>query len=82
MKLKRDTKIAEESTCRFKIGIRNLTNLTWALESLKNFHFNGLLLSKVYIVWARNAQRSYISKTEEGYKIWREIDLSFQDWHK
>ena len=23
-----------------------------ALESLKNFHFNGLLLSKLYIVWA------------------------------
>ena len=21
-------------------------------------------------------------KTEEGYKIWREIDLSFQNWHK
>ena len=27
--------------------------LTWALESLKNFHFNGCLLSRVYIVWAK-----------------------------
>ena len=26
MKLKRDTKFREESTCRLKIGIRNLTN--------------------------------------------------------
>ena len=26
MKLKRDTKFGEESACRFKIGIRNLTN--------------------------------------------------------
>ena len=26
MKLNRDTKFGEESTCRFKIGIRNLTN--------------------------------------------------------
>ena len=26
MKLKRDTKLGEESTCRFKIDIRNLTN--------------------------------------------------------
>ena len=26
MKLKRDTKFGEESTCRFKTGIRNLTN--------------------------------------------------------
>ena len=26
MKLKRDRKFGEESNCRFKIGIRNLTN--------------------------------------------------------
>ena len=26
MKLKRDTKFGEESSCRFKIGIRNLTH--------------------------------------------------------
>ena len=35
--------------------------LTWALKSLKNFHFNGLLLNKVYIVWAKKVQRSYLS---------------------
>ena len=35
--------------------------LTWSLESLKNIHFNGLLLSKVYIVWAKKVQRSYLS---------------------
>ena len=35
--------------------------LTQALESLKNFHFNWLLLSKVYIVWAKKVQRSYLS---------------------
>ena len=27
--------------------------MTWALKSLKNFHFNGLLLGKVYIAWAK-----------------------------
>ena len=31
-----------------------------ALESLKNFHFNVLLLSEVYIVWAKKAQRNYL----------------------
>ena len=106
--------------------------LTRALESLKNFHFNALLLSKVYIVWAKKKYRgveestfcfkigignltnfdlstgksqkkftltgSFWAKyillelkryrgvifhgTEEGYKIWRGIDLSFQSWHK
>ena len=35
--------------------------LTRALESLKNFHFNRLLLSKVYIVWTKILQRSYLS---------------------
>ena len=33
--------------------------LTWALESLKRFHFNGLLFSKVFIFWAKKVQRSY-----------------------
>ena len=31
------------------------------LKSSKNCHFNGLLLSKVYIVWAKKVQRSYLS---------------------
>ena len=35
--------------------------LTRALETLKNFHFNGLLLSKVFIVWAKQVQRIYLS---------------------
>ena len=37
IKLERDAKFAEESTCHFKIRITNLTSLTWALESLKKF---------------------------------------------
>ena len=36
--------------------------LTQALNSLKNLHFNKLLLTKVYNVWAKKkAQRSYLS---------------------
>ena len=35
--------------------------LTRALEGLKNFHFNGLLLNKAYIVWAKKVQRNYLS---------------------
>ena len=33
---------------------------TWPLESLKNLHFNGLLLNKVYNVWAKKTQKSYV----------------------
>ena len=35
--------------------------LTWALESFKNFHFHRILFSKVYIVWAKKVERSYLS---------------------
>ena len=82
MKLKRDTKFREESTCRFKIAIRNLTNLTGAFESLKNFHFNGLLLGKVYIVWDKSYWGVIFHEIEEGYKIWRGMNLPFQNWLK
>ena len=40
--------------------------LTWSLESLKKFHFNVLLLSKVYIVWAEKVQRSCLSWNWKG----------------
>ena len=58
MTMKNDTKIEEELTCSFKIDMRNLTNLTRALESLKNLRFNG---SKVYNVLAKAVQRSHFS---------------------
>ena len=46
--------------------ISKLTLLIWqiltgALESLKILHFNGLLLTKVYNVYAKKVQRSYLS---------------------
>ena len=47
MKMKNDAKFEEELTCHFKIDMRNLMNFDM---SLKIFHFNVLLLSKVYIV--------------------------------
>ena len=30
------------------------------LKNLKNLHFNGLLLNKVYNIWAKKVQRSYV----------------------
>ena len=44
---------------KLKWGIWQI--FTQALKSLKNFHFNGLFLSKVYIVWAKKNQTSYLS---------------------
>ena len=33
--------------------------LTWALKNLKNLHFNGLLLNKVYNFWAKKSIREF-----------------------
>ena len=57
--------------------------MTWALQSLKNFQFNGLFLSKVKIVWAKKNTEDWevtFHETEEGCQIWRGISLSFQNW--
>ena len=50
--IKNDAKFEEELACQFKIGMRNFTNFDPSLENLKNLHFNGLLLTKVYNAWA------------------------------
>ena len=56
--------------------------LTWALESLKIIHFNRLLLGKVYMFELSRYRGVIFHETEARYKIWREIDLSFQNWHR
>ena len=56
--------------------------LTRALGSLKNVHFDVLFLSRVYIVWAKKYRGVIFHDTEEWYKIWRGIDLSFQNWQE
>ena len=57
--------------------------LTRALENLKNLHFNGLLLNKVYNVWAKKKYRGVMfDGTEYWCNIWRKTDLCFQRWHE
>ena len=53
-------KIWEELTCRFKIDIRNLMNLTRELESLEIYTLMGCFWPKfIYNVWTKNVQRGY-----------------------
>ena len=48
--------------------------LTRALESLKNVYFNALLLSKAYIVWAKNViWKSCLSWHWRGKKLERNL---------
>ena len=53
----------------------------WALECLKHLHFNGLLLTKVYNVWAKK-YRVMFDDTEDWWKIRRKTDLYFLKWHE
>ena len=62
MKLKSDTKFGKVSTHHFKIGIRNMIKFDpTTRKSKKKIHFNGLLLSKVYVVWPKKVQKNNLS---------------------
>ena len=52
MTMKNDVKFEKELTCKFKIDLRNLANFDLSTGKSQNLHFNGLLLTKVYNVWA------------------------------
>ena len=56
--------------------------MTRALESLKSFHFAGLLLSKIVFFELKKSRGIVFHETEERYKILRGIELSIQNWHK
>ena len=60
--------------------------LTRALESLKNFYFNELLLEKVCTVWAKHVQRSCLSWHERVMqnlkKSWLVVwKMTREIWH-
>ena len=83
MKLKRDTKFGEESTCRLKIGIRNLTKFDPSTQKVSKIVILMGSFSAKYILFELKKYRGIIfHKIEEGYKIRRGNDWSFQNWHK
>ena len=58
MAMTNDAKVEEELTFQFKTDRGCWQILTGALKNLKNLHFNGLLLTKVYNIWAKKVNRS------------------------
>ena len=57
--------------------------LTRALESLKNLRFHWLLVTKVYNVWAKTVQRSYLSwHCRVMQNVKKKLDLWFEKWHE
>ena len=65
MKLKRDTKFVEESTHRFKIGIRNLTKFDLHIQVLKIFILMGSYWAQ-YILFGLKKYREIIFHKTEG----------------
>ena len=83
MKLKRDTKLGEELTCCFKIGVRNLTNFDLSAQKFsKIFILMGSFWAKYILSELKKYRVIIFHETEKGYKTWRGIDLSFQKLHK
>ena len=61
MALNRDAKFEEEPTCHCKNDMRNLVNFHVITGKSQNLHIDGVLMSKVYKVLAKNLRRSYVS---------------------
>ena len=58
LKLKCHAKFKEKLTHGFKNDMRNLVNFHQGTQKSGNFHFHGLLLSKVYNIWQALAWRA------------------------
>ena len=83
MKLKRDKKFGEQSTCHLKICIRNLSSFDMSARKSQRFSHEWAPYEKSIILFKPKKYRGVIlHENEEGYKIWRGIDSSFQNWHK
>ena len=83
MTMKNDAKFDEELLVSSKLTWGIWWILTEALENLKNLHFNGLILNKVYNVWAKRKYRGVMSDgTEYWCNIWGKTDLWFHKWHE
>ena len=77
MTLKSHEKFEEELTHGFKNDMANLVNIYHSTQTSENFHFPGLLLSKVYIMFLLKKYRGVMFyNNEEWCKIWK-IKLTF-----
>ena len=53
--------------------------LDTAFKCLKNLHFNGILLTKIYTVWAKKAQKNLMTlKIERRFESKSKLTCSFK----
>ena len=53
--------------------------LIWALKSLKHFHFDLPLLCKVYNIWSKKVQKSYLSTLKSHAKFEEKLTCSLEN---
>ena len=82
MTLKSHAKSEKKLTCDLENDMRSLANFHQNTWKCQNWFFHGILLSKVEYAWAWTYRGVMCNDTEEWWKIWRGIDLLFQNWHK
>ena len=61
MTLKGITKVKGKMTCGLKNDTRKLVNIHVSCQKFENFHFDRILLSKVYKDLDEKIQKSYVS---------------------
>ena len=72
MTLEDDTKFKEKLTCGLKNNRRNLLNFHAISQNSGNLNFDRVLLSKAYIVWAKNS-------TKELFLMILKSDAKFEE---
>ena len=77
--MKNHAKFQEKLTCNFKLAWGISQNLTRALENLKHLLFNWPLWPKYIKFKKKKYGRFMFDGTEDWCKIWRKIDLCFQN---
>ena len=82
MTMKNYAKFKQELTCHFKVDMKNLTNFYLSIWKSQIFILMGSFWAKYIFFELKKYRRVIFHETEGGCKIWKGIDLSFQNWHK
>ena len=80
MTLKSDAKFKEKLTCGFKYDMRKLVNFDPTTQKSENFASIGYFCPKVYEVWAKKIQWSYLSLHWTVMQINPELVVSNMAW--
>ena len=56
--------------------------MTWDSKVSKIFTLRGSFWANYVFFELKKCRGVIFHETEEGFKVWRKIDLSFQNWHK